>query len=235
MYQSTGPIVLLRSDNNPRRQRFTAAHEIGHLLLGRVRDAGMLALDWKEEEKLCDAFATSLLLPEDETREFHDPAGGVSSPRTILEMASHFAVNLQPCVLALNRSWSDEHRMLIISERRGHPRRPDEIDFRVAASAGNPLELVARNTRLSSIGLEGVSEWAAAVGSGEGRGTCASMRMPFWAPSRARRSGIIEGKSSWEAVCLRNGVLIVLVDLSEASVKWSGRGLTSVEDDASAG
>lgn len=50
------PFICISSDMNYYRQRFTLAHELGHLLL----EIG----DQENEEKICDAFASSLLLPK---------------------------------------------------------------------------------------------------------------------------------------------------------------------------
>jgi hypothetical protein len=221
MYRPNHPIVLLRSTNNPGRQRFTVAHEIGHLLIGRVRAAGRVTLDSQQEEKLCDEFATSLLLPSDEVATFLDERGGVASPRTVLEMASHFAVNIQPCALALNQAWTDGERILLVSEKRGHPRRPEEVDYRIAASAGMPFKLIPRHARLSSMGLASLSEWAAANTAGDGSGGCEAVEIPFWAPAGPARSGWIRGRSTWKASCLKNGLLIVLMDVSDAMISWS--------------
>ena len=50
------PFICISSCLNYYRQRFTLAHELGHLLL-EIEDK-------ENEEKICDAFASSLLLPK---------------------------------------------------------------------------------------------------------------------------------------------------------------------------
>lgn len=50
-------IVLLKSDDGA-RQRFTIAHELGHLVLD-IKNNGL------DEEKICNRFASSLLMPKD--------------------------------------------------------------------------------------------------------------------------------------------------------------------------
>lgn len=50
------PFICISSDMNYYRQRFTLAHELGHLLL-EIEDQ-------ENEEKICDSFASSLLLPK---------------------------------------------------------------------------------------------------------------------------------------------------------------------------
>lgn len=51
------PIIVLLEDQDGARQRFTIAHELGHLLL-KINDK-------KSEEKLCNRFASSLLMPKE--------------------------------------------------------------------------------------------------------------------------------------------------------------------------
>lgn len=51
-------IVLLNGINDGARQRFTIAHELGHLVL-------IISNDNLDEEKLCNRFASSLLMPKE--------------------------------------------------------------------------------------------------------------------------------------------------------------------------
>ena len=52
------PVVVCSTGKSIERQRFTLAHELGHLVMDIP--AGM------SEEKICDRFASALLVPEDE-------------------------------------------------------------------------------------------------------------------------------------------------------------------------
>ena len=56
----TVPVVVLNSAYSPERKRFTLSHELGHLALSFDS-----TLSKKKEEKLCNIFASELLLPED--------------------------------------------------------------------------------------------------------------------------------------------------------------------------
>ena len=65
--------VLLREGRSPTRQRFTLAHELGHLLLLGDTD---LAVEFRQvqrgrdaEESLCDDIAAALLMPTEWIRE----------------------------------------------------------------------------------------------------------------------------------------------------------------------
>lgn len=52
------PIIVLLKDNDGARQRFTIAHELGHLILN-IKNSKL------NEEKICNKFAGSLLMPKD--------------------------------------------------------------------------------------------------------------------------------------------------------------------------
>ena len=61
----TPVIVLLDDINDGARQRFTIAHELGHLVL-KINESNEI-----DEEKLCNRFASALLMPEEAvTHEF---------------------------------------------------------------------------------------------------------------------------------------------------------------------
>lgn len=221
MYRPNRPMVLVRAGNNAKRQKFTAAHEIAHMLLGRVRDAGHFALSSKQEERLCDEFATLLLLPAHEIRPFLNPDGGIASPIVVLEMAQHFGVNFQPCMIALNQIWADKRHLLLLAELRGHPKRPEEVDHRITASAGRPYKYVPPDQRLRSVGLEPVLAWASLPSQDEGAGICERLHVPFWTPDGPAKTGWLTGPSAWRAVSLKNGLLIILLNLESVAVSWS--------------
>lgn len=52
------PLIVLLNDIDGERQRFTIAHELGHLVLN-IKDENL------NEEKMCNKFASSLLMPKD--------------------------------------------------------------------------------------------------------------------------------------------------------------------------
>jgi hypothetical protein len=69
-------VIWLRDETGPQRQRFTLAHELAHLILAEPdRDfvAHRRELQFSSEERFCDQFAASLLMPSDWVRrEFAD-------------------------------------------------------------------------------------------------------------------------------------------------------------------
>jgi Zn-dependent peptidase ImmA (M78 family) len=77
-------LIGINSNENPRRQRFTIAHEIGHFFLHLDKN---VLVDYRSntrgkhrtpKEKEADIFAASLLMPRQElTKDFVKVAGGV--------------------------------------------------------------------------------------------------------------------------------------------------------------
>jgi Zn-dependent peptidase ImmA (M78 family)/DNA-binding XRE family transcriptional regulator len=60
----TIPVIVLRSNNNTtERKRFTALHELGHLLFGFDDDTASA-----EKERMCSRFAGAMLLPAENLR-----------------------------------------------------------------------------------------------------------------------------------------------------------------------
>jgi len=231
MYRPKNSIVLVKSDNNYARQRFTTAHEMGHLLLGRVRDAGRISLSSTDEERLCDEFASALLLPREEVRNFLGEAGSLSSPAAVLDIAHHFGVNVRPVGIALAQIWSDERRLLLVAELKGHQLRPSEVDYRVAVSAGRPYKYIPSGKRLRSLGLVELADWAQhGNANARGRGKSMQARIPFWAPEGRRRTGFIVGEVTWDAMALNWGIITVL-GLDKAKVQWSSSTKKGVERD----
>lgn len=56
-YVGTIPVVVLNKDYSVERKRFTALHELGHLILNIA--------DGADKEKICHTFAGAMLLPDD--------------------------------------------------------------------------------------------------------------------------------------------------------------------------
>src|SRR6266571_3019866 len=56
-------VVYVRESDAAVRQRFTVAHEIGHFLLRGVHVRQQISLERRYEERLCDEFASAVLIP----------------------------------------------------------------------------------------------------------------------------------------------------------------------------
>jgi Zn-dependent peptidase ImmA (M78 family) len=99
------PQILLNRADHPNRQRFTAAHELGHYV-HRAEDEpegyeyidfrGPLAGEGSDpKERFANAFAASLLMPEAEVRTRAKRA------RSIVELAYEFRVSQEAMTLRL--------------------------------------------------------------------------------------------------------------------------------------
>ena len=69
-------VVLNKLQDHVERRRFTALHELGHLLFDK-RFAPTLTL--REKEKLCDAFASEMLLPSSVIEKIFSPGERIST------------------------------------------------------------------------------------------------------------------------------------------------------------
>jgi Zn-dependent peptidase ImmA (M78 family) len=90
-----GAVIGVNSTHHPRRQRFTVAHEIGHLRLHKGRkltvDSG-LRVDYRDdagnptilEERDANAFAAALLMPEDAVKAQARPLVEAGTTRSAL-------------------------------------------------------------------------------------------------------------------------------------------------------
>jgi hypothetical protein len=94
-------VIKLNADSPPVRKRFTLAHEIGHLLLGKPGLRSSCGRDPALERK-CDAIASELLMPTDQTVPFIRSLGK-PSPEKLRAIASRFDVSLQAAAFRVHR------------------------------------------------------------------------------------------------------------------------------------
>lgn len=86
---------------NPRRKRFTIAHELGHLWLQRERESAPRPAEHHLEERFCNAFAAALLMPEEwigKEARAHQPC-----LESLHAIAAQGDVSLSACLLRLHR------------------------------------------------------------------------------------------------------------------------------------
>lgn len=97
---SHGGFIVLNARHPVERRRLTAAHECGHPLL---RKPGVTVLrvgdeDYDREERFCDAFARSLLMPASAVRRKYSELRDVSGKftvRHIIALALYFIVSVE--------------------------------------------------------------------------------------------------------------------------------------------
>lgn len=109
------PKMVLRADVYPRRERFTIAHELGHILIpwhngrstyaDRKRKASYL--DRNEIE--ADTFAAELLLPRKWLAQYLQESSGKLLQQQIYEITEMADVSVLACIRSLQQHWSKEN------------------------------------------------------------------------------------------------------------------------------
>lgn len=94
------PIIVISSDWPGDRQRFTLAHELGHLVLhNRLKNE----LD-KEEEKAADRFAGSFLLPTYAIKEELGEKRNFIEPRELSLLKQEYGISMQGVIFRATHS-----------------------------------------------------------------------------------------------------------------------------------
>jgi hypothetical protein len=217
-------VAIVNRSDGPARQRFTVAHEVGHMLL---REAFTLRIP--AEEDLCDEFASHILIPRDELDHYLEESRGPLTPRDILAVSRHFGTNVKPALIALAERLSDRGQLAVVARRRGHPDRPHVVAYRVDHGAAAPLFL-AKHQRLTTVGLVELNRWAEAIPArarhGEASGSDTAVRVGLWTGAGSeRRSGVAIGTCTWAAIAsgVRDRYVLALVSTEELVRRWYRR------------
>jgi Zn-dependent peptidase ImmA (M78 family)/transcriptional regulator with XRE-family HTH domain len=101
-------IVLVNSTDVAQRQRFTLAHELGHLLFGDTTYVDAVDGQRSPREVLCDEFARHLLVPREGVRAWLAHTAGAAARARVDErimalMARHFGVSPETTRVQLDR------------------------------------------------------------------------------------------------------------------------------------
>ncbi|MGN1153687.1 MAG: ImmA/IrrE family metallo-endopeptidase [Candidatus Gastranaerophilaceae bacterium] len=96
----TDKIISVNIHENPKRRRFTVAHELGHYLLDFAENKSEFYNAFEDDEtakddkeKIINAFAAMLLIPEDEFKEkYEDYKKDKSTYETIKQLSEYFLV-----------------------------------------------------------------------------------------------------------------------------------------------
>ncbi|MCC5036453.1 XRE family transcriptional regulator [Streptomyces sp. WAC 00631] len=151
-------LILLGTASNPARQRFTLAHELGHLLADDDQDVHLdrdifdRAQKTDPSEQRANAFASVFLLPEQTLRE---AVGAVRLTReSFATLCCDFMVS--PATLAyrllklrvIDAGACDHYKRMTVREAAEVADRVEELDRQVAASEEKRLPgLLVRDTR----------------------------------------------------------------------------------------
>jgi hypothetical protein len=101
-------IVLIDSTHVAERQRFSLAHELGHLLFGSSTHVDGAATDRTPREILCDEFARNLIIPQSGVRSWLAASDGTASgqqadERAMALLARHFGASPEAARIQLDR------------------------------------------------------------------------------------------------------------------------------------
>ena len=99
--------IIVNRKSSVGRQRFTAAHELGHWILERIatkerRSSVPEKKESTDEERWCETFAVSFLMPEYWVRAFVLESGGLCHPRVLFLGPQHFKVSKEAFYVRLN-------------------------------------------------------------------------------------------------------------------------------------
>lgn len=221
-FQQDHHLVLVRASDSPLRQRFTVAHEIGHFILSHPERS--IRLSKKQEEAMCDEFASRLLLPRASVLSFLNQFSQAPSTIEVLGACRSFEVGLQPMLIALREHLRLKDPVYVVASHRGHRLRPEVLDFRIDASASPGPFYLANDQRLASVGLQDLAFAAAdSVQNSYGAGGTDAFTVKLWDRERGR-SGHAQGPATWEFTRLRNGPLLARVCPGQMTLSWaSGR------------
>nr|WP_239081738.1 ImmA/IrrE family metallo-endopeptidase [Streptomyces sp. SID9727] len=115
-------LIAVRACDVPERQRFSFAHELGHLLWNDGAQVHALNDERTPGERRCDAFARNLLAPREGIRSWlaaeSFPEGGRMDERTAALLARHFRVSFPVILIQL------EEMSLVTTEQKNDLRGP---------------------------------------------------------------------------------------------------------------
>jgi Zn-dependent peptidase ImmA (M78 family)/transcriptional regulator with XRE-family HTH domain len=170
-------LVLANSDDIPERQRFTLAHELGHLLFGDGAHVDTVDGSRGPAEIPADEFARCLLIPQDGLRSWLWQGLGVRSrtqvdERALALLARHFGVSPEVARIQLDRT-----RMLpaalravpstrVLAHRYGWGQQYD-VEAELAKRPVPPQRIQERATHAYRIGMLGLAALARLTGVSE--------------------------------------------------------------------
>ena len=217
------------------RNRYTVAHELGHLLV-QASDAAALGIHGRDEETLCEAFASRLLVGRHFLRET------VMGMRLfdlsdLVILCRQFGVSLTAMTFALADVWRPNWGILVLGRRNAAREDARAGTYVVSASAYCRPWFVPNGVTFSKLGLDEVVQWLDCADRGDrSLGALETLSLRLWNPgSETQRSGKVKARASYEARRLGADNALVLLQLDEASVeaKWFERAV--VEPDSSRG
>jgi uncharacterized protein DUF955 len=209
-------VVQVNSRENPRRQRFTVAHEMAHMLMARV-ERGRIGLPRAEEELLADEYAQRLLVPRADLMSLLPSLE--PRPAAVLSVSRRYGVSLSVALNACGDWFTRYGHAFFAASVRGHPARPREVALRAHRARCGEL-LIPDLVRVSSLGLAGVESADPGLASGAAEGEADAVELRLWRPRARPRSGVARGPARWESERMRTGITLVGIDIRRLKAHW---------------
>ncbi len=218
------PILYVNRSDNRQTQHFTAAHEVGHLLLSSLPTEWLREISLQEEEALCDEFAQCVIVPPAELA--HRLVGEVPLPEQFLRLCGDFEANPSTMVRALGRQLDLEHHAYLLARLRSHYLRPAITGFRIDAAAGPRGLFWPQDQRIERLGLRALAEAAKEAQHGAFfEGSDQRIVVPLAKVDAETRHNAMAGPAEWRAA--RQGrsepYLLALVDCSKLVKERPGK------------
>lgn len=208
-------LILVTDKDRSLRRRFSIAHEIGHLLLRDFRQVGSFHLTHQAEEHVCDAFASEALMPASAAEE--QVRGKPPTPQTVLDASKAFNVTFAVTLRQLSGYLARHERFAFVA---AFPK--DGPGVLKAHKAVSGQYFLAQNQTVAKLGLGEIAQWAQMAPSGEKQALVPHLQINLWQPSQTNgpRSGKAFGPAAWHALMLANGLVLVVLDVSQLQHRW---------------
>lgn len=170
-------VIKLNSESSFVRQRFTLAHELGHLLLQTVPAFRSASSDDTALERTCDMIAAELLMPSEDAVAFVRSLGQ-PSPDKLKLIASKYVVSLRSAAIRLHsdlRLWKcfiglwERHPQVktawFVGRRLWDRTEPDSYSLDLALSSPGPVQ----SKELWQRGANSQPVWLNLLNNGDGR------------------------------------------------------------------
>lgn len=189
-------LVALKAHADSVIRRQTLAHECAHGLLRDV-DRARLGLDREEEDRLCTVFARRALMPSERLEQYFARRGFPGTIDALRAFCKEFHVSIRSAIAELNEHGEAAGAtVLLAATYRPHEKRRHEKEFRVDAAASAPDLFVARDRRLTSMGLREVCWWARRSSPGASR---TGTEQHVLLRTRGTTMKALHGPASWSA------------------------------------
>ena len=222
--------VYVSQDEPIERNRYTVGHEVAHLLIAASNKAKDLGIAGSVEESLCDVFASRLLIGRRHLRR-HVEGRARLGPSDFLELCRRFGVSLSAMANALADVWQPRLGLLFV----GRQGTEGAAEYRVSTAVCSRPWFVPKGMTFGKLGLDSIVDWLCdATGGQTSVGTSPNVSVVLWDPaSEIRRSGKATIRGSYDALRLRNGLVVVSLTWSRDDVElhWYDRSRPSAEAD----